>query len=615
MGKLTEFINEALIKYNPEKVFTHAAFITDADEIAKLVDSSKKDNRVAVAPNPNLTLEQQTKLASDKVELVRQILCYNKNLDLDIAKKLVADEVERITIISKYGNIHLNDLVVDTIKKIKDIVRYKTIENLLNSPGLSDKTIEYIIKNHADKLTGTGARGLYRNKTLSKKAVFMLVDYLKNVDYHGDATFARLLINQTEHIKESDIKKLDWKNNSEVQEAISSRTDLSESFTLDMLRNLTKDTNLSIDNPYILHVDSVNTIMEKYLGFKELDYKQNLTLFEKTTDLPLNPKLMVEMVKTMDKKRYGLYIRYILNNKFFPAYGLDELEVTEENLKTIIASPAADYAKVESLVSQYVNDPKTAESAIWGLAERTDKVELTRKSFDLLLNLINSKSLWFEYAVYGKYVDEVIDNLDTFKKYYLDYSYKTSTPKDSVLSSLAKNRGLTNKQRRKALDAYDKLDPNEKLSYRDLGVPLAMNSLETDPEFFEELMTRNDGDIWFVWDNLVGFSYSEFDDSIVKIIDKIALSSKEVTIRAIGQKTFDEWFKHTNYKAKKMSEETAEKYLIHFITVGNQTLQSKLIHDGFLSEKWKTPAVMMTLYEKTKDEKYLPQSARDIFIF
>ncbi len=615
MGKLTEFINEALIKYNPDKVFTHAAFITDADEIAKMVDSSKKDTRVAIAPNPNLTLEQQTKLSTDKVELVKQILCYNKKLDLDIAKKLVAEEVERITIISKYGEGHLNDLVVETIKKLKDNLRYKTVENLLNSPSLSDKTIEYVIKNHASMLTGTGARGLYRNKTLSKKAVFMLMDHLKNEDYHGDATLARLINNQVEHIKEADIKKLDWKTNPEVQEAISSRKDLSESFTLDMLKYLTKETHLGIENPFILTVDAVNTIMEKYISFGDLDYKQNLSIFENTTDLPLNPKLMIEIVNLMDRKRYSLYIRYILNNKFFPPYGLDEIEVDEENIKAIIASPAADSKRVEDLISRFVIEPKAAEGAIWGLAERKNKVELSKRSYDLLLNHVNSKSLWFEYAVYGKMVDEIVDNLDKYVKYFLDYSYKTSTPKDSILTSLSKNRGLTNKQRRKILDAFDKLAANEKLSYHDLAAPLAMNSLEADPEFFEDMMKRNDGDIWFVWDNLMGFSYSEFDDSIVKVIDKIALSTKEVTIRAIGQKSFDEWFAHTNYKAPKMSEDTAEKYLIHFIKKGNNTLVEKVSVTDFLSEKWKTPPVMMALYERTKDEKYLPQQAKDIFLF
>jgi len=51
-----------------------------------LVKSGKKEDRTLVAANPTLTVEQQTKLAADKVANVRQMLCCNQNLDVSIAK-------------------------------------------------------------------------------------------------------------------------------------------------------------------------------------------------------------------------------------------------------------------------------------------------------------------------------------------------------------------------------------------------------------------------------------------------------------------------------------------------------------------------------------------------
>lgn len=614
MDKLTEFINESLVKLNVDKYLqSDEVKLTDVEQIEALVKSGKKEDRTLIAANPTLTVEQQTKLADDKVANVRQMLCCNPNLDVSIAKKLVKEEIERLTLIAKFGGSSLNVVVLEFLPKVETLAMYRIVESLLNSPFPTDETIEFAIKKHPDAITSTGCRGLYI-KSLSKKSVYLLLDFLKKENNYSDATLSRLIVNQREHISEADIKKLDWKNSSDVQDAISNRDDISEKFTFDMLQNLSQETHLGQTNPHIKTVEGLNTIMQKYLTFK-LSYKQGMDVFEDTENLSLDPKLMIAMVRHMTKHNYSLYAKNLLQNKFFPPYGIDEIGIDDENLKAIIASPAVDKKKIESIIEKFVINPQTAESVVWGMAERKDNIDLDVKTSEYILKLVSSKILWFEHMASGKSIDKVLDNLNDYVTYFTDFNYRSSKPKDSVLSCMAKNKNLTVAQRKKLLDVYDKLDPQEKLSFVNMRTALASSLASPDPDFFEYLMTTG-GNIWSIWEISMGLSYWQYDDSVLPIIDKLALETKLVTHSVMNsQKTFGEWFKMNNFKTTKMSKETGLKYLLHFIQYGDNKLNTLMIKDEFLSKEWKTPEVMMAMYERTQDKKYLPDVMKDIFWF
>ena len=144
---------------------------------------------------------------------------------------------------------------------------------------------------------------------------------------------------------------------------------------------------------------------------------------------------------------------------------------------------------------------------------------------------------------------------------------------------------------------------------------LASSLASPDPDFFEYLMTTG-GNIWSIWEISMGLSYWQYDDSVLPIIDKLALETKLVTHSVMNsQKTFGEWFKMNNFKTTKMSKETGLKYLLHFIQYGDNKLKALTITDEFLSKEWKTPEVMMAMYERTHDKKYLSDVMKDIFWF
>ena len=617
MGKLSEYIAEAAIKINPEKVLTKLTQIDDLTQIATLVSSGKKDDRFSIAANPNLNIAQQTKLSTDKVDVVKHALCFNANLDPDIARSLLKEDIERLPLIALYGKKQVVPVVLEFLSDQRVDNTYKVIQNLINAPEVSEEVIEYVIKNAPDQLTNPGTRGIYTNKTMTKNTAMMLLDHLKDVEYKGDATLSRLIINNPQFIKEADVRKLDWQHNSEVQCAISSREDFSAKFVSDMLDNLVEDAHLEVDNPHMLDIDNVNKVMEKYLTFK-MSYKQNFLLFKNAMDLPLNPKLMIEMVKAMQKQKYDQYAKFFLKNKFFPSYGLDEIDVAE-NFRDILSSPATDVKRAEELIKKVMVDSTTAESVLWGLVERKEMLNIGKVTLQNILNVIGSKTLWFEYLVSGDKADEVIDNLDKYSKYFTDYNYKSSTPKFNVLSSMVKNKNLTSVQRKKMLDAYNNLDPKEILPYTNFISALATNDKkDQDPEFFRSIMTEHGGKIWDVWNISFGTVYYQFNDKIREVIDEVALTTNNIPsniFKLDGGKNFSGWVAFNNKEDSHMSDETAIKYLIHFIKDGDDKVRKVFLTDNFIDTKWLTPEIKMVIYGVTDDVNYLPDDAKDIFLF
>lgn len=615
MGKLAEFIVEAAIKINPEKIITGLTKITDVTEIDKLVSSGKKDDRISIAANPNLNLEQQTKLSTDRVEMVRHALCFNSNLDTQLAKKLLDEDIDRLTFISKYGKKHLIDTILLFLKDKRLDNPYIIVNNILNSSDISDTAIEYIIKHHPDILVNPGNRKVYTNKNLTKKSALMLLHHLKDEEYKGDATLSRLIINNPDHIKESDIIGLDWKNNSELQAAISGRKDFSRDLVYAMVDNLLPDTRLEATNPHMHDSEILNKVIEKYLTFK-LSFRNSFDIFKETTDIALDPQLMLDIVKYLNVTEYEHYAKFFLNNSAFQIDGIREIPLTSNNFRDILAAPATDANFADEIIKKMVVDPNTADSAIWGLASRKVKLRISKISLKKLLDTVSVKSSWFEFVIFGEEVDTVLDNLEAYKKYYTDYNYKSAQPKFALLSSLVKNKNLTTQQRKKIFSIYQKLDPSEILPHTKFVSMLSLYDTTQDPALFRMSMTQG-GNIWDVWDVTTGLTYYQFNPEIIKIIDELVLNTTNVPagiLKIKNSHVFSDWVDNNNKEGIKMTDEMAIKYLIHFIKVGNDYVR-KIIFGGYIDEKWMVPEVSMCMYEVTNNPEYLPQLTKDIFLF
>lgn len=627
MGKLIQIINEKIEKIKPEKILSDLTQNTDPTTISEFVDSKNKDERIAIAANPNLTIEQQTKLANDKVNGVKQALCYNANLDYDLARQLLDEEPARVDFIAEYGGSQLDMLAVEFGKKKNDDFRTRyTITKIFKSPSISDEFIDEIIKNFSDMLTSTDSRNLYKNQSLSKKSVYKLMDVLsKNEERTSDGSLTQLIVRHPKFIKESDIKKLNWKTISDIQSAVFFRKDISENFLLDVVKNLNENTSVVSHggnaNPHLYtSVSVLNALMEKYLTFK-LSYNHEFSYFTKNTNIPLNPRLMIDMVKHLEEQGKGYNASNLLKNEYFPDYGLDEIKIDENNYKSILSSPAANIDKVDGIIKKFVTDAKSAEKAMWGLADRREKKQLIGdEAAQDLLEKMNTKAYWFQYIISGNLVDRVLDNIDDYLEsvtYSMYSEQKEETPKHKILDMLSQNKKLTSSQKKKVLKMYNNLNQDE-IPRFDNGVAanLTVSDKDPDPDFFEELMKDPKAKIWNIWTESSS-AYFQYDDKIIPIIDKIALKTKDVPVEVIktnGHVNFSAWFDYNNREGEKMNKKTAEKYLIHFINHGDEAMKQKL-QTGFIDDDWMLPNVKVALYELTGKIDYLPDAAKDIFLF
>ena len=99
------------------------------------------------------------------------------------------------------------------------------------------------------------------------------------------------------------------------------------------------------------------------------------------------------------------------------------------------------------------------------------------------------------------------------------------------------------------LDIFNNLGPDEKPNYGGVTRQLSTSDKDPDPEFFEELMIDSDANIWDIWTE-IGSAYFQYSKRIIKVIDKIALKTKDVPAQLFyvggGSKTFNDWFKNNS---------------------------------------------------------------------
>ena len=101
MGKLSELMAEATKNItkttrpvNVDHVFTGITKETNLKVISTYVTSKDRFERIGIAANPALTVAQQEILSNDKLDSIKQALCYNFNLDTNIAVKLLDEDVD-----------------------------------------------------------------------------------------------------------------------------------------------------------------------------------------------------------------------------------------------------------------------------------------------------------------------------------------------------------------------------------------------------------------------------------------------------------------------------------------------------------------------------------------
>lgn len=640
-SKLTYIINEKIEKINPEKILTDLTNNTDKDTIAEFVNSKSKDDRIAIAANPNLTIEQQTKLANDKVNGVRQALCYNKNLDYDLAKQLLEEEPERIDFISQYGGPHLDDFFFEYVPA--DKIRWR-ISSLLKSE-MKPETIEKIVKEYPDAtILGNDFKSLTRQKNLTPETVkFLFNAMVENPRSNAYNGLTSLIFNHTDVLDEKFLKKTDWKNNKTLKEALMLQDNLSEDFYIDIVNNLQAGENSSSfgtmnrtggDKALPKAFKSIR-FLNAYLEF--LATKADVVgyhayeLIGKAANIPLNPKHLMAVAKKLQGPGGGnaksQYMSNITKNIAFPDYAFDELVIQSKEslnnygdpLKEFLASPGITQKRAEEYIMKYVTDSKSAETALWGVSENK-KLKLSKEIQLKLLKELNTKGYWFERVVRGDLLDEVVNDVSKWTEYLKNGdAYGGGKLKHQIYLYLSKNPQLTSAQKKQIIELDSNLPADDKNTWtEDRVIKNVTIDHSTDIDLFLELIEKQPENIWLIWTDQ-GYTYFQYTPDQQKAIDKLALKISDApkkVLTGINNKNFTSWVNYNNDKDDNaMSEDTAVEYLLHFIKTGSDEIKA-LLKSGFVDDVWlKNTDVTSAMYELTGDEKYISDVAKDIFLF
>lgn len=616
--RLNNLLNEKLEISKPD-ISLSASNENDLKIIDSLVKSKKKDDRISVGANPNLTQEQFELLSTDKVNAVKESLCFNPNIPLEIANKLFAEDSDRITILAVYSDSHLDDFLLKNmpLKAWRGTIESVTKKRKTISLNFLTKLVDII---GAEIFTTTSVRPLFRRKDLDDKTIKYIFDLLYKQTSNSDYPLTKLILNQEKYFKESDLKKLDWKSNFQIQNAILYRDDISESFLIDVVNSLVPDTRLSYlsDNPENKNSKNpkvLNALLKYLLSQDSISYFTSFAPFEKAKKIPLDAKLLVNLVQKMITTSRDNDLSSIISNVSFPDEGLDLIPIRDSKvLKYILQSPNITDDRVSVLLNKYVTDKNMLEDLFWGLADCNNEISV--KDQEKMLNNYNVKSYIFSYICRGEFADIVLKDIKKYAKYL-------TMPADDdfyLIVGLAKNKKLSSKQKKEVFKHYLKMShTNEKYDRMFYENIITMNN--NTPEFLEELINVNKDNIWYIW-TASGSSYFQYSGKLKDKIDKIVLSTPNVpknVISGLSNKTFDDWFKYNNNtwngNSNQMSKEMCFKYLIHFIKTGSQEALTLLTTDNFLNDEYITPEVKNELYIRTSDEKYIPDSAKDIFLF
>jgi hypothetical protein len=626
---LINIINEKIEKIKPEVILTDLTKNTDPDTIEEFVNSKKKDDRIAIAANPNLTVEQMEKLAGDRANGVKQALCYNKNLPIDIAQKLLDEEPDRLQFIAEYGGSHLDKLSLDHLATIeREYDRGAIMARLLRSPEISDETIKTLIEKYPNEVTKE--RELFRNKNLSKKAVYMLIDHLQTLTGYTDAALTRITSVRTDVVKESDLKKMDWKNNAELRATIFYRGDLSEKFVIQAIEASTEVDSFSAfrdsinkGNPNAKSIGVLNALMKKYNGFERFSFNHDFNIFGDNKKIPLDPGEMVKLAKGfLTKGNYENYLDNVTKNVAFPDYGLDDIPVTKTSIKHILGSPNIDIKRAEKIIMSVSDKQIMSESVTFAFPGNTTLHKVSNDVKMYILKVSGNAHYWLKYVATGDIVDDILDNLKEWSV-KAQGEYDTEPSKWKVLTSLAENSNISGSQVKRILDIKDDIIKEENISSYSIGRLTSnfMSNSHKRPEMFEEII-KSGGSIWEIW-TAQGSTYFQYDEKARKVIDEIALNTPDAPDRVLkdgGHRSFNDWVKYANGSyggetEERIDKNKAKKYLLHFIKTGDDSMKT-LLKGGFINDVWlEDPEVGGAMYEMTGDEKYLPQEAKDMFLF
>ena len=539
------------------------------------------------------------------------------------------EEPERVEFIAEYGESHLDDIVMEiAISKGESYKAEPITARLLRSPSIKDSTIKTIIEKYPKHLEGSSVRDLYR-KDLSKEAVDMLVNHLKTVDGHDNGAFTRLLINQSKHIKEADLKKLDWKGDDRVKTAVMYREDTSEKFLIDTIKTVNSKMSMTVirENKKNKNYESsavLNAIIEQYLSFDRLDYNHEFHMFGSYDDIPLNPKLLVDIVQKLSKlNSYESNMVYFTSNVSFPDYGLDDLPITRDTIDAALSSPGITIKRAESLIMK-VDTQDLAEKVMYAFPKNKVLVGVSDNAKIHVLKQLPTKGYWFRFMASGKMVDNILSDLDTWKK-YIQTEYTIEKLKWKLLEEISQNKYITNAQRKKILDIKDSIVKEEGITY---GLDKIERNIITtksvDESFIDEVAEIDPQFIWYVWTEQSS-TYFQYNMNDIKKIDKIALktpNAPDKVLKGISNKSFNGWIDYSNQayggqrvKGVRMDKKKAKKYLLHFIETGSNEIKT-LLKTDFIDKEWLEDSdVSAAMYTMTDDVKYLPEEAKDIFLF
>ena len=630
MGKLSELMAEATKNItkttrpvNIDHVFTGITKETNLKVISTYVTSKDRFERIGIAANPALTVAQQEILSNDKLDSIKQALCYNFNLDTNIAVKLLDEDVGRVETISKYGNPKLHNIVFKYVEKLNKNQREGCISNVLGSSEIDENTLVYAIKNYPEAIFYPPAIKLSRIHISDKITKIILDHAIKTNTPLANAFLKDMLSSKVNNISETDIKRMDWKNSYIIQSGIFEREGLSDEFYLQVIDNYKRVTTVSAENKSLKKSKILNAFMSKFISLKgEAAKWVSWQAFENTQHIPLDPKLLVSMVKYLEMVDQKNGQEAFISNVSYPHNSLDNITMGYENIGVFLKY--ADNKRCVEEIDKFMVDTRSADAVKYAIGSIRTPFDLPdntlMRMLDLVKNGLTGPVAWFEYVIHGKKIDEILKNIDDYTSYF-DLQSSRSHLKAAVLYSLAANRFLTPKQAKNVLSAYKQLKPDETPTYKhlDIETTIAVSGLNPDKEYLKKQISSGNLDPWIFWNTAkTNVRYYEFSKEMIEFIDAEALNTKIVKSDALNTETFDKWVEYSNGFDqgfdKTMDTEKALKFLKKFLTDGDDKLITKLTSKGFLSDVWlKTEEIQWLMYHKTKDKKYLPELVKDVF--
>ena len=632
MAKLTTIL-EKMEKINANKIITDLTQNTHEDVIDDMAMSKKKDDRIAIAANPNLTDIHFEKLANDKVNGVKQALCYNKSIPSKYAKQLLDEEPLRLEFIASYAGDQIDDTLIDylTPKAAKDRYSQDAILKWLGvKPTVSTKLYKWVTDNIEMDRIGF-SKDFQRRKDAPKEQILLIINKMISNDSNAYGGISRIILNNDKVFDNKTILTLDQSNNG-VQEAILFRNKSTKKMVLDVIENMNEHTSARVmeegKSKWAKDKDVLNAYLKMVVNSPEINsYLINLNVIRNGKLIGLDADLLVQGAKLTAPKvgagnNNSVNLEAFILNKNYPADAFDFIPLNEHTVQAIVTSPNVPMELIERALEEAESGSESVEQIMWGLASKD--IKLSNEFQEKMRAKLRVKSYFYEYIARGEIAEDVVKNPG---KYITDFDTEYSSQKSNeidVILKMAKNSSLSEDQRDTVLKQHKKFASQKGWDTNPIGAIVTQKS--NSPKYLEKLLKKDKNNVWKIWSE-TGSAFFQYSPEQQKIIIKYVLKTTECNDDAYGvfhmqKRSFKEWIDYSrmsseNWESKGIDDSTAIKLLEHLLTIAvdSPKLKEYLVKETFVVDYIDKGTVMSLMYNLTDDIKYLSDKAKDIFLF